>query len=150
MDFNQHTTPNALEKYAFWWSEARLAIAAVALAIGGVPPVWYLVSAAPALFGIVKLGLTLSWVISGLVSLYLIYRWNEKKMLFGGKDMWDTVAFFIMVVTGINLGVAGIAGQNFGMTIASGRIIFLVAAALYLIVASYMYRRWSANGNKIF
>ena len=35
MNFKRHTHPDALERYAFQWSELRLVIAAVALFIGG-------------------------------------------------------------------------------------------------------------------
>lgn len=125
-----------------------MVIAAAALLLGGIPPVFYLL---PGMYGITAPLLKICWLISGLVSLYLGYRWYENKMtLFGGKDMWDTVAFAILVVTGINLGLTGVLGNNIGMSIASGQIVFLIAGVIYLVVAVYIYRRWSASGKRIF
>jgi hypothetical protein len=36
MDLQEHSRPDALERYSFLWSEARLVVAAVALLIGGL------------------------------------------------------------------------------------------------------------------
>lgn len=148
MDIHRHTHPDALERYSFWWSEARLLIAAVALFSGGVPPVFF-VTPYP-LLGIAVMGLKIAWLISGLASAYLIYRWYNGGKVFGSKDPMDLVAFWIMVVSGINLGLTGILGQNPGMTIAAGRTIFFVAGVVYVATAAYLYRRWTANGKKIF
>src|SRR5690348_2816013 len=99
--------PQDLEKWSFWWSEARLLVAAVALLLGGVPPVLYVVSTMPALYGIVGLGLKLSWIISGLASVYLIYTWSTHSYkVFGGKDTKDSLAFVVLAVSGLNLGFA--------------------------------------------
>src|SRR4051812_7872510 len=95
--------PQDIALYSFWWSEARLLIAAVALLLGGVPPIYLL--APPSLFGLARLGLVLCWIVSGLASGYLLYRWYDSgQKLFGHKDHTDTITFLILVISGINLG----------------------------------------------
>ena len=64
-----------LERNSFLWSEVRLIIAAVALFLGGLPPI-YLVLPIPALFGFVRILLVLAWIVSGVASGYLLYRWH--------------------------------------------------------------------------
>ena len=149
MNHKEYTSPANVERYTFLWSEARLVVAAVALLIGGVPPV-YLMSP-PALFGIVRLGLIACWIISGVASAYLLYRWyNGGQKVFGGKDGKDTIAFLVLAISGINLGLAGILGKNIGMSILSGRGLFFIVALVYLASAIYLHRRWSASGQKLF
>lgn len=134
----------------FFWSEIRLVIAAMALFLGGVPPVWLVVKS-PALFGIVSPLLTLCWIISGLAAVYLLYRWYQnKQVLFGGKALNDTVAFFVAVVSGVNLGMAGLIRQNIGMAISSNKAVFIVVGLFYLASAGFLYKRWTDSGNKIF
>ena len=142
--------PNDLERYAFWWSEARLLIAAVALFLGGIPPIWYFIRI-PALFGIIQPALTLCWMVSGVASVYLLIGWwGNKQMLFGNSDRKDRVAFFVMIISGLNLGAAGLIGKNIGMSISSNYSIFLLVGALYVVSAIYLYSRWSSHGNKMF
>ena len=148
MDIKHHTHPDSLERYSFWWSEARLLVAAVALFVGGVPPI-FLITPYP-LLGIAVMGLKIAWLISGLASVYLIYRWYNGGKVFGGKDITDVLAFWVMVISGVNLGLTGILGQNPGMTISSGRTIFFVVGIIYVVTAAYLYRRWSAYGKKMF
>src|SRR3989344_8325172 len=97
---------NNLERYSFLWSEVRLIIAALALFLGGVSPLLKL--GLPS--GLASSLLTLSWIISGVAAVYLLYRRHKTKLLLGGKDKWDAVAFFVMVVSGINLGLVGLLG----------------------------------------
>ncbi|MDO8515919.1 MAG: hypothetical protein Q7S28_01570 [bacterium] len=150
MNIKHHTHPDQLERYSFLWSEARLMIAALALFIGGIPPVLAF-NPIPALQGFLSSLLTFAWVASGLASGYLLYRWNRGgKMLFGKKDQRDTVAFFVSVVSGINLGFTGLFGTNLGMSITSSRFIFFIAGILYLYSAHHLYRHWKAYGKKLF
>ena len=150
MDIKEHTNPDALEKYAFLWSEVRLPIAALALFLGGVPPVYYLLRI-PGLIGIVGGGLTICWLISGLASLYLLYRWYVGgQKIFGKSDMQDMVAFFVLVVSGINLGLVGVTGSNIGMRISSNYIVFIIVGVLYLWAMWRLYSQWSKNGKKLF
>ncbi len=138
-----------LECYAFWWSEIRLIVAGVALLIGGVPPIYLIAPAG--LFGLARLGLVICWIISGVAALYLGYRWYEKKMvIFGGKDNWDSAAFALLIVTGLNLGLAGVFGTNIGMSIIGGRLIFFLVGILYLVVAYHLNKRWRKNGKLVF
>jgi hypothetical protein len=146
MDIQQHTTPDRLERYSFIWSLVRLVVAAVALFLGGVPPVLLIFRNV----GIVGMLLTLSWIISGLAAVYLLYRWTKTKTVFGGKQKYDVWTFFIMVVSGLNLGLVGILGTNIGMSISSNRIIFLLTGIIYLVSAYHLYTRWKSHGQKVF
>lgn len=149
MDIKEHTTPAKLEYYSFLWSEARLVIAAVALLVGGIPPIFLITPYS--LNGIVYSFLTIAWIISGVTAVYLLYRWySGKQMLFGKKETLDTVAFLVMVVSGINLGLVGIMGTNIGMTILSNKIAFIVTALVYLAAAVHLYRRWNSSGKRLF
>ena len=108
MDLNEHTTSAKLEYYSFLWSEVRLLIAAIALLIGGYPPIIYFLPV-PALYGLLYMGLKVAWLVSGAAAAYLLYRWySGGQRLFGKKETLDTVAFFVCVVSGINLGFFGI------------------------------------------
>jgi len=151
MDLNQYKEPEKLERISFLYSEVRLVIAAVALLLGGIPVLRYLTFGMPGLFGLVTTILTLTWIISGLASLYLLYRWNENRMvLFGHKNTKDTATFLVSVVSGINLGIVGLLGKNIGMSIASGGFIFTLTALVYLASTWHLYVRWNASGQKIF
>lgn len=148
MSLQHHTHPDNLERYAFLWSEVRLLIAAIALLIGGVPPILYFF---PFGFGLITLLLKLSWIISGVASVYLLYRWfTGSQKLFGHKDTKDTVAFIIMTLSGINLGLVGLIGQNIGMSIASSYAVFVITAVIYLASAYHLYTRWNKSGQKLF
>ncbi len=146
MDINEHTTPSKLEKYSFLWSEARLVLAAIALFIGGYPLATRVLP-----MSLTYNLLILCWIISGLASAYLAYRWyTGGRKVFGGNEKRDVVAFFVMVVSGINLGIVGLLGQNIGMSISSSKILFIVVGILYLASAYHLHVRWKANGEKIF
>ncbi|MDO8572674.1 MAG: hypothetical protein Q7S11_02770 [bacterium] len=150
MDIKDHTHSDKLERYSFVWSEVRLIIAAVALFLGGVPPVlkFFPVSG---FYGPVSSLLNLCWIISGIAAGYLLYRWYiGHQVVFGGKDTKDTVAFFVSVVSGLNLGIAGLLGKNIGMSISSNKIIFILVGLLYLAAAYHLYTRWKTRGEKVF
>jgi uncharacterized membrane protein YuzA (DUF378 family) len=150
MNIQEHTTPKMLEWYSFLWSEARLLVAAVALFIGGTPPVLAL-NPLPALYGLISSLLTIAWVISGLAAAYLLYRWfTGGQKIFGEKVQLDSGAFFVLVVSGFNLGFAGLMGSNIGMSISTNQAIFYLVGILYIAAAVHLYRRWSANGQKLF
>lgn len=150
MDIKEHTTPGKLEYYSFLWSEARLLVAAVALLLGGIPPILYFLPIAP-LYGLISVGLKLAWMISGVASGYLLYRWyTGGQKVFGGNERLDTVAFFVSVVSGINLGIVGFLGTNIGMSILNGYPVFVVTALLYVAAAYRLYQRWNASGKKLF
>lgn len=150
MDITEHTHPDKLEKYSFLWSELRLLIAAVALFIGGVPPILFLIRV-PFLYGIIGTLLTLCWIVSGLASGYLLYRWfTGGKRVFGTNDWKDTTAFFVSVISGFNLGIAGLSGSNIGMAISSNSILFIIVGMLYLVSAWYLFKRWKESGKKLF
>ncbi len=142
MNIQEHTTPERLEKYAFLWSEARLVLGAVALIIGGKPLLTVIL---PTASGI----LNVFWLVSGIAAIYLLYRWYQTRMLFGGKEKLDLYAFLVMGVTGINLGLVPILG-NIGMRIASNKLVFIIVGVLYLAVAYQLFRRWKANNERVF
>lgn len=144
MDINKHTTPENLEKYAFFWSEARLVVAAVALFLGGVPPIMLIAPRLGSFLG-------LFWIISGVVSVYLAFLWNKNgQKLFGGKDQKDMYAFWVNIISGINLGLTGLLGRNIGMSISSSKIVFIIVGIIYLASAWHLWMRWNAHGKKLF
>ncbi len=146
----KHFEPRNLEHYSFIWSQARLLVAAVALLIGGVP-VLRAVLPMVALSGLVNLVLTLTWIISGVASGYLLYRYvKNQQMIFGGRNQRDRVAFLISIISGFNLGLTGLTGNNIGMSISSDRVIFAIVAIIYLITLVYLHKRWQASGKKLF
>jgi hypothetical protein len=150
MNTNEFSNPAKLEKYSFLWSEARLFIAALALLLGGIPPLLFILPV-PVLYRLVGLILTVSWIISGVVSAYLVYRWfNAGQKIFGGKNQKDLIAFAVNVISGLNLGIVGILGKNIGMSISSNRIVFVIVAIIYIWSAVHLYKRFKANGEKVF
>ncbi len=150
MDITHQTQPAQLEKSSFVWSEVRLVVAAVALFLGGIPPVLYF-GLPSGLYSLTNSLLQIAWIISGVASVYLLYRWNEGgRKLFGAQLPHDTYAFFVGVVSGINLGLTGLTGNNIGMSFSSNRIVFLVVGVAYLWAANHLWSRWRATGEKLF
>ena len=140
-------SPAELLRYSFLWSKVRLVVAAIALFLGGIPPLRFVLS--DSVF--TSLILTVAWVLSGLASLYLLYRWMKAgQTLFGHKDSWDTAAFWVMVVSGLNLGIAGIFRINIGMTISSNYLLFVLVGLIYLASAYRLYTRYHAHGKHLF
>lgn len=139
------------DKYSFLWSEVRLLVAAVALFVGGIP-VLYFIYPTGATVGLFSALLTISWIASGIASVYLAYRWFKGgKRVFGKKDRMDLIAFFVSVVSGVNLGIVGLGGDNIGMKLAYGnRVIFFIAGAVYLWAAWQLWKSWKAYGKKVF
>lgn len=150
MNLQEHTTPEKLERYSFLWSEARLVIASLALFLGGVP-LAKAINPIPAFYSLISSLLSLAWIISGIAAGYLLYRWHTGgKTLFHEKRQYDTIAFFIMVVSGLNLGLAALLDKNIGMSIFSNRLIFSIVGVLYLVAAYYLHKRWTEAEKKIF
>ena len=135
-----------MSTYAFYWSEARLLIAAVALLLGGIPPIMLIMP-----IPLVGALLTLSWIISGVASAYLAYQWYAHDFrVFGGKDTFDMAAFGVLIVSGLNLGIVGILGTNIGMNISSSYAVFVLAAVAYVASAGWLYKRYTAHHQTIF
>ena len=148
MDINDYTKPKELMAYSFYWSEARLVIGALALLLGGVPSVFYFLGSLPTFYGIISALLKLAWIISGIASVYLVYQWNAHgHMLFGKKDTIDSVAFWISIVSGINLGLTGLLGTNIGMSISANYVVFVVVALGYLWSAYQLFTRYQTRSN---
>jgi len=145
---NDYLKPHNLERWSFFWSEARLVIAAVALFIGGVPPLLLLANSSS--FSLILLVLQICWIISGLASGYMLYRWMKRKTLFGRKNTLDTAMFAVSVISGLNLGITGVLGRNIGMSIFGSNLVFILTGLVYLAAAIYLYRRWKEYGEKIF
>lgn len=150
MNIDKHTTPEKLERYALLWSLARMVIAALSLFFGAMPVAFRL--AGPSNF-IASL-MPLFWLVSGAAAIYLTYLWNKNnRMLFGGTDSKDTVAFFVMVISGINLGYAAI-GSNIGIGMAYDLgltgILLKLTAIIYVVVAYYLWSRWKESGEQLF
>lgn len=142
--------PIRLERYSFLWSEARLVIAAIALLIGGVPVLRAILPMA-SLFAVVGAFLTLAWIVSGIASAYLLYRWiKAKRKIFGGNKPLDTAAFLVSVISGINLGITGLTARNIGMSIFSSYALFVIGAIIYVAAAVYLWKQWKASGERLF
>jgi uncharacterized membrane protein YuzA (DUF378 family) len=149
-NLNKYAQPDQLERNSFLWSEVRLIIAAVALFIGGYPPLLRF-NPISALQGPLSTLLTLAWLISGAASLYLLYRWNQAGMrVFGGMDTKDRVTFLVSIVSGINLGLVSLLDRNIGMSISSNYGVFVIVGFLYLFSAWHLYKRWDESGQKLF
>ncbi|MDP1689127.1 MAG: hypothetical protein Q8L47_03280 [bacterium] len=145
--------PKELEKYSFLWSEIRLIIAAIALFLGGIPPI-YKIMPYDAFGGLVGILLKLCWIISGATALYLLYKWNKSgQKLFNEKDPKDLITFIVLIVSGVNLGIAGLLGNNIGMSMIpydSRSLIFIIVGAIYLFAAYNLFIKWQKNSNKLF
>ena len=149
MSINEHTSPEKLERYAFLWSIARMVIAAFSLFFGAMPIIYRLGSSSS--FSSI---LPLLWLISGASAAYLLYLWhNAGHSLRAGNDNKSRAAFLIMIISGLNLGLAAV-GSNLGMNLVwdmpIADILFKVTAILYLLVAHYLFTQWKANGERLF
>lgn len=146
MEIHEHATPDKLERYTFQWSLARLVIAAVSLILGGYPIAVKIIPI-PLIYSL----LNLCWIASGVSAAYLAYRWNSAgQRLFGTKDQKDRIAFFVLVISGINLGIVGLIGTNIGMSISRSSTVFIVTGILYLASAYHLHTRWKKHGERIF
>lgn len=156
MSTDTMTSPETLLQYSFLWSLIRLPIAALALFLGGIPPVLYFIRV-PALYGLIGSLLAVAWFISGFASLYLTYRWNKAgHTVFGGKNSLDVAAFLICVVSGINLGLAAAVSRNLGMQLAGiggpslRTLLFYATGALYIASAYHLHKRWKERSEQLF
>lgn len=137
--------PSTLLQFSFWWSEARLVVAALTLFVGASPLI-YTILPIPFLYGTIGFFLKLAWIISGLTAAYLGYRWYVGgQKLFGGTDLYDRIAFAVMCISGINLGIAGILSINIGMTISTSYILFVLMGVAYLWSAYRLFSRRSTG-----
>ena len=139
--------PSQLVRNSFYWSQARLVLAAVALFLGGTPAVIYFFPYSGSLWSLLKV----AWLVSGLASAYLGYRWyTGGQRVFGGKDQKDAAAFGVSVVSGLNLGITGLLGTNIGMSISSHSTVFIIVGAVYLAAAWHLHRRFKEKGENLF
>lgn len=152
MDIKEHTTPEKLLHYSFLWSLLSILFTAFTLFLGASPVIFKIIpSSFSSLFSLVSSLLAASWIISGLAAGYLLYRWNTGgKMVFGGKKRHDLVAFFILVVTGLNLGFAGLFGSNIALSIITSSLLLKLGGVMYLVIVGYLFNRWSESGKKLF
>jgi uncharacterized membrane protein YuzA (DUF378 family) len=153
MDFKKLTQPDSLEKWSFLWSIVRMCSGTVSFLLGGFPFLqWLLPAGSPfVLFRIVGGFITLTWIISGVVTGYLLYRWfTAGKMLFGQKNRLDLVAFAVLIVSGINTGLAGLISWNIGLSILRFYPMLVVAALIDISAAGYLLWKWNKSGRKLF
>jgi uncharacterized membrane protein YuzA (DUF378 family) len=138
-----------LANYAFLWSEARLVIAAIALVMGG-PPVLLFFPFAP-IYGLLVLLVKLAWIVSGVASLYLLYRWaGASWYVFDKANRGDVSAFVVMIVSGINLGITGIIQVNPGLSFFPAYVFSLIGAGAYAWAAYRLYVKWQGSGRRVF
>lgn len=147
MNTSNFFQPDELVRNSFYWSQARLVLAALALFLGGTPVVVYFFPYSSSLWSLLKL----AWLISGAASAYLAYRWYDGgQLLFGGTDVKDKAAFLVSVVSGINLGLAGLISTNIGMSISSNSTLFVIVGLIYVVSAWHLHTRFKASGEKLF
>ncbi len=146
MELHEHASPDNLERYTFQWSIARLFIAAISLIVGGYPIAYKIIP-----IPITSSLLTLCWIASGVSAVYLAYRWygNDQK-LFGTHNKRDRIAFIVLVISGVNLGIVGLIGTNIGMSISGSKIVYIVTGILYLASAYHLHTRWKSHGERLF
>jgi len=149
MDIKEHMQSDKLERYAFLWSMTRMVIAALSLFFGATPIIYHLSIGYSGLSSLLQL----CWLISGVASAYLLYRWfTGGQKVFGATDTKNKVFFLIMVATGLNLGYTAI-DTNIGMGLVIGmpiaHLLFKATGILYLIVAYYLWTQWKENGERI-
>lgn len=148
MDLNKYTKPKNLLRYSFLWNEVRLVVAAISL-IWGATPIFFRFTSSSGGSGL----LTLSWLISGVAALYILYVWNKNgQKIFGGKNKKDMAAFWIAIISGVHLGLVPIVG-NLGMSLVpSGlfTIVMIATGILYIWSAWHLYTRYKANKEKLF
>jgi len=148
MKIKEHTSPEKLERYSFLWSLAHMVITAVSLFFGATP-IFYTLTGSNSSYSV----LSLFWLISGAAVIYLLYLWNKSgRKVFGG-DHNGTVLFFIMVASGLNLGLAGL-GNNIGMNLIwnlpFADILFKIIAVAYLGAAYLLWQNWQSHGQSLF
>ena len=115
--------------------------------VGGWPPIAFVFGTSAFIGTLLKV----AWLISGVTAAYLLYRWYVNGMrVFGQNHTKDTLAFIVMIASGLNLGLVGLIGTNIGMTIAASRPVFIVVAIIYLFSAYYLYQHWKLHGEKLF
>lgn len=149
---NQQTAAERIEYYAFMWSMARMALAAIALLLGGMPLAVYVSQLIDASFAyeIVRPLLSLSWILSGLAALYLLYRWSlNEYRIFNSTDRNKRIAIIVLIVSGINLSLTPILSKNIGISIAFGapfyQLILYAGAAVYLWVLFSLWTAWKKH-----
>jgi uncharacterized membrane protein YuzA (DUF378 family) len=55
----------------------------------------------------------------------------------------------VLIVSGFNLGFAGLFKTNIGMSISSNYVLFLIVGLLYIFSAYYLFTQWKKNNKKI-
>ena len=147
---NTQTNSDRLVRYAFIWSLVRLVIAAVSLFFGAMPAVYRVLGSG----GLGGSLLQLSWIVSGLATIYLLYAWYKGGYkLFGKSGNTPKILFLVLIVTGLNLGLAT-TGNNIGMGLIGGfafaGVLYKLTALLYLYVVYTLWNGWKANGEQLF
>lgn len=139
---NDYLDSVRLDRLAIWWSLMRMVLVASILLFGYVPLLGGLSFMAPFVPWL--------WMVSGLVSIYLAYRWFVSDMkLLNETDILATAAFWLMIISGLNLGLASF-GDNFGMAIVAdvpmSDLILKAVGVAYLLSVGFLYRKWSQSG----
>ncbi len=148
MDLNEHTKPQNLLKYAFYYNEVRLVLAAITLLLGKMSPAltyFYI----PVVTALAASLMTLAWILAGVSAAYMLYLWFQGgKTLWGEDNIQDRLAFAIAIISGLHLGWAGLFGINIGMTVLPLlSIVMPIAGLLYLWSAFHLIKRYKVDQN---
>jgi len=94
--------------------------------------------------------LDIAWIVSGIAAGYLVYEWlqHSRQVFRGNRNA--TYAFWFMILTGVNVGIAGILGPNLFLNIFSSSLFHYVTGALCLFAAIYLFIAWRRSGGVIF
>jgi hypothetical protein len=148
MDIQEKIKNKSLLEWAFCWNQLRLVIAGATLILAKQSPILTYLSI-PIISPLAMNFMGAAWIISGGAAGYLIYKWNEGgKKVFGGDDKKDVVAFWIAVITGVHLGIAGLTGNNIGFSVVPYEIIvpvMIITGVAYFWSAYHLHKRGGVN-----
>ena len=137
----------SLLEWAFCWNQARLVLAGATLVLAKKSPILAYFSI-PIVTPLAGTFMTLAWLISGVVGVYLIYMWNKSgQTVFGGNDKKDVAAFWIAAITGVHLGIAAVY-TNIGFAVTPDFLstpAMILAGLLYFWTAYHLHSRGGAK-----
>ncbi len=148
MNFQEHTTPEKLERYSFLYLLLTLAFTMLTLFSGGYPIITRVFDYTSGIYSILQL----CWLVAGASAGYLAYQfYKHDKKVFGGTESKQVVfAFYFALALGINLGLTAILRDNIFFNILYGQIVYIVFGIASAASAYFLYTAWKAHGETLF
>lgn len=146
IDWETHLKPGNLERCAFYWLWGLLLVSALALLVGVNQP-------HPKFFRPLYWPMQeLAWLLSGIAAVYLVYRWQQadRQLFPDGKIHFvnkDKLAFWLMILTGLNVGLTSVIGHNIFLSLFWDRLIHGVVMIACLAAAYHLHLRYHAVGS---